>query len=182
MSSPNRAAVSEYHAEMDQTAKHIVERFGLVPHPEGGHFREVYRAPLQTVHAGIPAGHGKDRCAGTLIYFLLAGAEFSAFHRVRWSDEIWHLYAGGPLELHTLRSGDEYSKHVLTTDLMTGEPTAIVHAGALQAARLAPSVAWAFGGCTVAPGFDFADFEMPTRGQLVAAHARHAAIIRALTR
>ena len=167
---------------MDQTAKRIVERFGLIPHPEGGHFREVYRAALRTAHPGIPVGHGNDRRVGTLIYFLLAGSEFSAFHRVRWSDEIWHLYAGGPLELHVIGTGAEYMKHVLTTDLTTGEPTAVVPAGALQAARLAPGVAWAFGGCTVAPGFDFADFEMPARAELVAAHARHAAVICELTR
>jgi predicted cupin superfamily sugar epimerase len=167
---------------MDENAKRIVARFGLIPHPEGGHFREVYRAPLRTPHPGIPAGNGNDRCAGTLIYFLLAGAEFSAFHRVRWSDEIWHLYAGGPLELHTIGGRDEYAKRVLTTDLEGGEPTAVVPAGALQAARLVSGAAWAFGGCTVAPGFDFADFELPPRSQLLSAHAPHAAIIRALTR
>jgi predicted cupin superfamily sugar epimerase len=167
---------------MDKNAKRIVERFGLIPHPEGGHFREVYRAPLHTAHPGIPAGHDNRRSAGTLIYFLLAGAEFSAFHRVRWSDEIWHLYAGGPLELHTIGLRGDYAKHVLTTDLGSGEPTAVVPAGALQAARLAPAAAWAFGGCTVAPGFDFADFAMPPRAELLAAHARHAAIIRELTR
>lgn len=167
---------------MDETAKRIVERFGLIPHPEGGHFREVYRASLRAAHPGIPAGIGNDRCAGTLIYFLLAGAEFSAFHRVRWSDEIWHLYAGGPLELHTIGSRDDYTKRLLTADFSTGEPTAAVPAGALQAARLAPGAAWAFGGCTVAPGFDFADFDMPERAELVAAHPRRAAIIRELTR
>jgi predicted cupin superfamily sugar epimerase len=167
---------------MDETAKRIIERFGLIPHPEGGHFREVYRASQRVAHPGIPASHDHDRCAGTLIYFLLAGAEFSAFHRVRWSDEIWHLYAGGPLELHTIGSRDDYAKRLLTTDLRNGEPTAVVPAGALQAARLAPGSAWAFGGCTVAPGFDFADFEMLPRGSLVAAHARHAAIINELTR
>ena len=167
---------------MDETAKRIVARFGLIPHPEGGHFREVYRAPLRTAHPGIPAGNENDRCAGTLIYFLLSGAEFSAFHRVLWSDEIWHLYSGGPLELHTIGSRDEYARFLLATDLESGEPTTVVPAGALQAARLAPSAAWAFGGCTVAPGFDFADFDMPPRSQLLAAHPRHAAIIRELTR
>jgi predicted cupin superfamily sugar epimerase len=71
---------------------------------------------------------------------------------------------------------------VLTTDLKSGEPTAVVAAGTLQAARLAPDAAWAFGGCTVAPGFDFADFDMPPRAHLLARHAQHAAIIHGLTR
>jgi len=167
---------------MDPNVKRIVERFALIPHPEGGHFREVYRSALRCRHAGIPAGHPDERCAGTLIYFLLAGEEFSAFHRVRWTDEIWHLYAGGPLELHTIDAEDRHTMRTLTTDLARGEPAALVGAGVWQAARLAPGAPWAFGGCTVAPGFEFADFEMPPAAALLETHARHAAIIRGLTR
>jgi len=166
---------------MDETVRRIVAKFALIPHPEGGHFREVYRSDLNTEHPRIPEGYERTRCAGTLIYFMLAGAEFSAFHRVRWTDELWHLYAGGPLELHTIDAEDGYSKRSLTTDLEHGEPTALVRAGVWQAARLAPGAAWAFGGCTVAPGFDFADFEMPPADALIAEHARHAAVIRELT-
>jgi predicted cupin superfamily sugar epimerase len=167
---------------MDNTAKRIVEKFGLIPHPEGGHFCEVYRSPLQVRHSHIPDGYEQNRCAGTLIYFLLTGGEFSAFHRVRWTDETWHLYAGGELELHTIDAEDVYRRRTLTTNPATGEPTALVPAGVWQAARLAPGVEWAFGGCSVMPGFDFADFEMPPAEHLLESHGRHAAVIRELTR
>jgi predicted cupin superfamily sugar epimerase len=167
---------------MDETVKRIVAKFGLIPHPEGGHFREVYRSALSCRHPGITDSLDDRRSTGTLIYFLLAGAEFSAFHRVRWTDEVWHLYAGGPLELHTIDAADRYAQRVLTTDLEHGEPTGVVPAGVWQAARLARGASWAFGGCTVAPGFDFADFEMPPRQELLAAHTKHAAIVRELTR
>ena len=167
---------------MDETVKRIVEKFDLIPHPEGGYFREVYRSPITSRHPEVPADRNAERCAGTLIYFLLSGTEFSAFHRVRWTDEIWHLYAGGPLELHTIDAADTYRVRRLTTDLASGEPTALVQAGVWQAARLAPGTDWALGGCTVSPGFDFADFEMPPARNLLEAHARHADIIRALTR
>src|SRR5690606_27820473 len=87
---------------MDTAAERIVRRFGLQPHPEGGYFKEIYRSGLSVQHAPTPNGLESMRCAGTLIYFLLAEQQFSAFHRVRGADEIWHLYAGGPLELHVI--------------------------------------------------------------------------------
>jgi len=167
---------------MDDDARRIVERFGMTPHPEGGWFREVWRSPLAVEHPAVPAGQTSRRCGGTLIYFLLSGQDFSAFHRVRWTDELWHLYAGGPLELHTIDAERFHTRRVLTSDLDRGEPTALVPAGHWQAARLAANARWAFGGCTVAPGFEFEDFDMPPAEVLIAEYAEHARIIRELTR
>ena len=167
---------------MQDEVRHIVERFALEPHPEGGFFREVYRSSVALQHPAIDGAQDARRCAGTHIYFLLADEQFSAFHRVRWSDEIWHLYSGGPLELHTIDNGGRYAMHLLTTDITRGEPTSVVAAGCWQAARLAPGCGWAFCGCGVAPGFEFADFEMPPADELLAAHPAHEQIIRALTR
>jgi len=167
---------------MDDPVKRIVERFALEPHPEGGYFREVYRSGIEIRHPAIPPGHEAARRTGTLIYFLLSGQDFSAFHRVRWSDEIWHLYAGGPLELHVIDDRGDYERRLVTTDLEQGEPTTVIPGGHWQAARLASGAGWAFGGCTVAPGFEFADFEMPPRAALAADFPAHAEIIRALTR
>jgi predicted cupin superfamily sugar epimerase len=167
---------------MQDPVKKIVERFKLVPHPEGGFFREVYRSPLAIDHPGIDAGTNPHRSGSTHIYFLLAGSDFSAFHRVRCSDEIWHLYAGGPLELHTLDDARRHEKRVLTNDLDGGEPAHVVPAGRWQAARLAAGSNWAFCGCTVAPGFDFAYFEMPPAKALIATHPTHERIIRELTK
>lgn len=167
---------------MDDAIKGIVDRFGLVPHPEGGYFREVYRASAEIVHPGVPANHQATRSTGTLIYYLLAAAQFSAFHRIKWSDEIWHLYAGGPLELHTIDSSGHYSQRQLTADPALGEPTAMVAAGVWQAARLGPDTRWAFCGCSVAPGFEYTDFEMLPGTQLARHYPQHSAIIRTLSR
>jgi predicted cupin superfamily sugar epimerase len=161
---------------MDAKAQRIVERFTMQPHPEGGYFREVYRSDIEVRAAAA------TRRGSTLIYFLLADEEFSAFHRVRGADEVWHLYAGGPLELHIIGTDGRYERRVLTTAFEDGEPTGVVPADALQAARLAPGAGWMLCGCTVAPGFEFEDFEMPPRASLVSEHPEHAAIIEALTR
>ena len=133
---------------MDDAVKRIVERFELVPHPEGGFFREVYRSTMMLDHPGVPRGFAPERSAGTLIYFLLSGSDFSAFHRVRWSDEIWHLYAGGPLEIFVIDSDGHLERRLLTTDLMRGEPTTLIPAGAWQSARLADGAGWALGGAS----------------------------------
>ena len=165
---------------MQDTVRKIVERFELEPHPEGGYFREIYRSQLTLEHPGVD---GARRCGSTLIYFLLAERDFSAFHRVRASDEVWHLYGGGPLELHTIDAATaRYSRRDLTHDLERDEPVAVVPGGCWQAARLAPGAAFAFCGCTVAPGFDFADFEMPPAQELVAQFPAHERTIRELTR
>lgn len=167
---------------MDDAVARIVKRLDLKPHPEGGYFREVYRSDLIVDHPGVPAGNAAQRRAGSLIYFLLADKDFSAFHRVKWTDELWHIYAGGPIELHVIDSESRYRRHLLSTDLTSGQPTCIVPAGHWQAARLAPGSPWALGGCTVAPGFDYADFEMPPREWLLAKFSAHSGIITELTR
>lgn len=167
---------------MDDAVRRIVERFELVPHPEGGYFREVYRSTLELTHPGIPGGADAGRAAGTLIYFLLSGSDFSAFHRVRFSDEIWHLYAGGPLELFVIDARGRLEQRLLTGDLSQGEPTTMIPAGHWQSARLAPGACWALGGCTVSPGFQYEDFEMPPAAELLARYPEHEATIRALTR
>ncbi|HEY5665349.1 MAG TPA: cupin domain-containing protein [Gammaproteobacteria bacterium] len=167
---------------MDDAVKRIVERFNLVPHPEGGYFREVYRSTMRLDHPAVPQGVAPERSAGTLIYFLLSGADFSAFHRVRWSDEVWHLYAGGPLEIFVIDADGGLERRELTTDLMQGEPTTMIPAGSWQSARLAPGADWALGGCSVAPGFDYEDFEMPPAAELLELFPEHSATITELTR
>jgi predicted cupin superfamily sugar epimerase len=166
---------------MQDTAKRIIERFELQRHPEGGYFREVYRAGLTIDHPAIEGASDRRRSAGTFIYFMLTAGDFSAFHRVSGSDEIWHLYAGGPLELHLVDAAGRHVARRLTTDPTAGEPAAVVPADWWQAARLAPDSAWAFCGCTVTPGFDFRDFEMPAAEALLEAFPAHAELIRSLT-
>lgn len=167
---------------MQDAVKRLVERFELLPHPEGGYFREVHRSALTVEGRGHGPKSGARRSAGTFIYFLLARGDFSALHRVLGADEIWHLYAGGPLELHTIDPAGAHSRRTLTTALDEGEPAAVVPAGWWQAARLAPAAEWAFCGCTVAPGFEFTDFRMPPAAELIGAHPQHERLIRELTR
>lgn len=130
-------------------APEIIERLGLRPHPEGGWFGETWREPA-------PDG---ERPAGTAIHFLLAAGERSHWHRVD-ATEIWHFHGGAPLELTTSDgdAGPVMTRH-LGMDLLAGErPQAVVPAGSWQAARSLG--AWSLVGCTVAPGFDFAGFEL----------------------
>lgn len=158
-------------------AKTLIAELGLARHPEGGHFRETFRAdplPFELPERGA-------RSASTAIYFLLEGDDFSAFHRVR-SDEIWHFYAGSPLELHTLTEARGHERFVLGSNLERGErPQYVVRAGVFQAARLA-APGFALVGCTVAPGFDFADFEMPPRAELTSRFREYRDVVAALTR
>jgi len=135
------------------TAADIVRLLDLIPHPEGGHFRETYR-DLRAVDGG--------RAASTAIYFLLARGERSRWHRID-AAEAWHFYAGAPLllEIAEWEQGVATRPTQLTlgSDLAAGErPQAIVPGGAWQAAESLG--AWTLVGCTVAPGFEFARFEL----------------------
>ena len=134
------------------SAADIVARLELQPHPEGGHYRETFRDPRQD------AG---GRSASTAIYFLLARHERSHWHRID-AVEIWHYYAGSALLLR-IADGDDRRTIRLGPDLAAGEvPQAIVPAHAWQAAESTGD--WTLAGCTVAPGFEFATFELAPKG------------------
>lgn len=153
------------------SAAGLVAKLGLKEHPEGGFFREIYRSPLR-VRAG-----GKERSAVTCIYYLLPRGSFSAFHRLR-HDELWHFLGGSPLRIHCLREGRE----PWTLELGPGqELQAVVPAGTWFAAEPAGDD-FALLGCTVAPGFEFADFELADRERLAAAFPLAAGLVRRLTR
>jgi hypothetical protein len=134
------------------TAAEIIARLNLKPHPEGGHYRETFR----------DARVGADgRASSTAIYFLLARGERSHWHRID-AVEIWHYYAGEALALHIAEGGDQRTIR-LGPDITAGEvPQAIVPAQAWQAADTTGD--WTLVGCTVAPGFDFAKFELAPKG------------------
>jgi uncharacterized protein len=154
----------------------VITALGLAPHPEGGFFKEMFRAPK-----GVDAPFGARRAASTAIYFLLRAGDFSAFHAVR-SDEVWHHYLGASLELHTIDPSGRHERVELGPELLHGErPQWVVPAGTLQAARI---IGEGFGlyGCTVAPGFDFADFSMPSRAELVTDFPALADVIESFTR
>jgi len=139
---------------MDARASRLIEHLGLAPHPEGGYYRQIYRSPTSVQ----PADSRPVRPSLTTIYFLLANGDVSRWHRVA-SDEVWHYYEGDPLELVDA-DGDflEITRHVLGRVEEVREPVRVIPAGHWQAAR--STGAYTLVGCTVAPGFDFADFEM----------------------
>jgi predicted cupin superfamily sugar epimerase len=163
-------------------AQHWIEHLGLQPHPEGGYYRETYRAALRLSQAALP-GFAGDRAASTAIYFLLAGEQFSAFHRIR-SDEMWHFYAGSALLVHVITAAGEYRQIVLGSQAEPEQFQAIVPAGCWFGSSLRETgrESYALVGCTVAPGFDFADFEMAKRSDLLTEYPQHRGIIERLTR
>jgi predicted cupin superfamily sugar epimerase len=140
-------------ASSQLSATDIIRLLDLAPHPEGGHFREIFRDPRQV----------EGRGASTGIYFLLVADERSHWHRID-AAEIWHFYAGAPLALET--AADEngpVERRILGNDLAAGErPQTVVGASVWQAAESLG--AWTLCGCTVAPAFDFAKFELAPRG------------------
>lgn len=132
------------------TAEEIIGLLALVPHPEGGAYRETWR------------DEGAARGAGTAIYYLLRANEISHWHRVD-ATEIWHFYAGAPLHLSFSADGEEIRQHVLGPHLAEGQrPQLIVPAQAWQSAETAGE--WTLVGCTVSPAFQFAGFEMAPAG------------------
>jgi predicted cupin superfamily sugar epimerase len=135
------------------TANEIIRLLDLKPHPEGGHFREIFRDARQ-VEGG--------RAASTAIYFLLARGERSHWHRID-AVEIWHWHGGAPLELEIVQGERRIERVTLGNDFVAGErPQAVVPAQAWQAAQSLGD--WTLCGCTVAPGFDFAGFELAPPG------------------
>jgi predicted cupin superfamily sugar epimerase len=161
------------------SADEVIERLGLLAHPEGGFYAETFRAEA------LPGGAlGHERSASTAIYFLLRAKDFSALHVVASADEVWHHYFGDALELHCFDTVGRHRQVRLGAAFAAGErPQHVVLRGELQAARVtAGPHGFALCGCTVAPGFDFADFRMPSRAELLARLPEHAALVTALTR
>lgn len=134
---------------MDElAAADVISLLDLQPHPEGGYYRETFR----------DAGDGKD-CASTAIYYLLEAGDCSRWHRVLGSSEVWHHYAGGPLALTLSSNGHDAEAHRLGKNIQMGEkPQVIVPPDWWQTAESLGR--WTLVGCTVAPGFDFKNFEM----------------------
>ena len=139
----------------------LIEQLELQPHPEGGYYRETYRAGELV---DTPRG---PRAASTAILFLLVAGEWSSWHRI-CSDEAWHHHGGGGLLIYQLRPDGQACVSRLGLDLSAGErPQVVVPAGSWFAAEpVAGNTTWSLVGCTVAPGFDFADFELASQSQL----------------
>ena len=158
----------------------IVTRFNMTPHPEGGFYTETYRS-AGSIPATVLPGCAGERSFSTAILFLLRQGEYSRLHRIR-QDEIWHLYLGGPLRLVSLSARGEYREVLLGRDILGGQEVQYaVPGGCWFGATPCPGAEYALVGCTVAPGFEFADFELGERGRLEQAFPAAREIIREFT-
>lgn len=160
------------HTDKDE----LIRRFGLKPHPEGGFFSETYRSAVRVSRDGD--GSEQTRSASTAIYYLLCDGAHSAWHRIK-SDEVWHFYAGESLNVHVLDANGALVTHTLGNTLTRPDAVfqAVVPAGLWFAAECADPATFALVGCTVAPGFEFSEFEIADVEALKAEHPRHAELI-----
>lgn len=167
---------------MLKNAQYWIDRLNLVPHPEGGYYCETYRSKVSVAKDALPPEFPGARLISTAIYFLLEGESFSAFHRLR-SDELWHFHVGGTITVHVIDRDGGYSKIRLGGNPDAGEAfQAVVKAGCWFASRVHDPASFALAGCTVSPGFDFADFELGKRSELVRLYPQHQVLIEQLTR
>jgi hypothetical protein len=165
-----------------KTARDWIERLGMQRHPEGGWFRETWRSPERIPRTGLPERYGAERSFSTAIYFLLEAGDFSALHTLR-SEELWHFYAGAPLTVHVIEPDGTRKEHALGPDLDAGQHfQAMVPPGCVFGASVDGPEGFALVGCTVAPGFDFADFELCEREVLLAKWPQHRSLIERSTR
>jgi uncharacterized protein len=167
------------------TAKQIIEALGLQPHPiEGGYFRETYRSAGSIPAADLPARYRTEtsRSFGTAIYYLLTAETFSEMHRLP-TEEVFHLYLGGPVRMLQLDPDGCGREILIGADVLSGQkPQVIVPPGVWQGSRVEPGAEFALLGATMAPGFDYADYEQGRRGELTERFPEYAEIIRELTR
>jgi predicted cupin superfamily sugar epimerase len=163
------------------SAEIYIKELELLAHPEGGWYREAYRGETVLRADALPNTFGGDRNVSTAIYYLLEAGQSSHLHRIK-SDEIWHFYAGEGLEVDCILADGSFKRIELGPDIAKGQQfQAVVPAGAWFGARPLPGSTFALAGCTVAPGFDFADFEMAKREDLLAQFPQHREVIEALT-
>lgn len=165
-----------------KSANYWIEHLALTKHPEGGYFKETYRATEELTATTLPTRYGGSRCFGTSIYFLLKGEEYSAFHRLK-SDEIWHFHTGSAATVYELdQESDILIKHQIGDDFERGQRLqVIIKAGNWFAAEVQDKDSYILVGCTVAPGFDFADFELANQTALLAAYPQFSELIERLT-
>ncbi|MFK7971990.1 MAG: cupin domain-containing protein [Bacteroidia bacterium] len=158
-----------------------IEKLQLEAHPEGGYFRESYRSPELIQADGLPDRYASARHVSTAIYFLLTSDNHSHFHKVA-SDEGWHFYDGSPVRLHIISPEGEYTSVLVGCDFEKNIlPQYVVPAEHWFAAEVTVPDSFSLVGCTVAPGFDFADFELAEQQSLISTFPHLEAIIQRFT-
>lgn len=159
-----------------KTAQDWIHELNLQAHPEGGYYKEVYRSEEEVVGELLPGNRSGIRAISTAIYFLLEGNDFSAFHRIK-SDEIWHFYAGASLIIYAIDKKGALMEYPLDAET----PMQIIPKNNWFAAELKNKKSYALVCCTVAPGFDFEDFEMGLQEDLIRGYPQHYDLIKKLS-
>ena len=158
-------------------ANYWIDKLELQLHPEGAYFKETYRSKENLINK-----NGKLRSAATGIYFLITGDNFSAFHKIQ-SEEIWYFHGGSPLSVYVLLPNGELDILQVGNDIDKGQtPQAVVPAGCWFASKVQVPKSYSFVGCTVTPGFDFEDFVLANRQELIDEYPAHHDLIKQLTR
>ncbi len=167
---------------MITSALYWINRLQLIKHPEGGYYKEVYRSAEFVHKKNLPDRYSSFRSFSTSIYFLLESHEFSAFHRLK-SDEIWHFYEGSAITILVISPKGEFSKLALGRNPDENEIyQALIPKGYWFAAHVNAPESYSLVGCTVSPGFDFEDFELGKRDELIKKFPRHNELINTFTR
>jgi uncharacterized protein len=160
----------------------LIKLYNLQPHPEGGYYAQTYRSSETIAVAALPNRFAGDRCFSTAIYFLLEQRQFSAFHRIK-SDELWHFYSGVGLHIYVIHPDGRGEVLKLGSDIQNGYSfQQLVPAGCWFASAPVTETDFSFVGCTVAPGFDFDDFELAVKESLLNKYSQHTDWINKLSR
>ncbi len=160
-------------------AHYWINHLNLLPHPEGGYYKEVYRSGEEINKESLPDRFQGTRAFSTSIYFLLEKGDFSAFHRIK-SDEVWHFYDGAPISIYVIDNEGALTIHKLGLSPDKGiTPQLTIPANHWFASESTGN--FSLVGCTVAPGFDFIDFEMADRNSLINLYTEHREIIEKYT-
>jgi predicted cupin superfamily sugar epimerase len=165
-----------------KSANFWIKELGLIPLPEeGGLYKEIYRSDEVIPASALPERFGGNRTYSTSIYYLLQHPEFSAFHKIN-QDEIWHFYDGSPLTIHIIDNNGKYFTRKLGRELEKGEELQVVICAGWLFAAETEIDSYSLIGCTVAPGFEFEDFQLPTREELLSNFPEHTNVIHRFTR
>jgi uncharacterized protein len=160
----------------------IIDHLNLSRHPEGGWYREVYRSDEILPAGSLPERYNEPHSINTSIYFLLENGDFSAFHRIR-SDETWHFYLGSPVIIYILSPDGKYREVILGNNLIGNQELQYtILRDCWFAAKVQTTGSFALVGCTVSPGFEFSDFELAERQQLICLFPKYEELISLLTR
>ena len=166
---------------MNRKAKEYIQKLQLEKHPEGGYFKEIYRSGEIITVDRLPKRYKSGRSFSTSIYFLLEGKQFSSFHRLQ-SDEVWHFYDGTSVLIYIICPDGKLEEKRVGPNLNEGDNFQLtIKAGNWFAAELTDKNSFALIGCSVSPGFDFDDFELGSRNELIEQFPEHSEIISRLT-